>query len=173
MGMNSPTCSPSSTAINEPTRENESCASPLKLLACLDAAACHDRDSRRMGLTYEDILRGFDDPERWLTYSGDYSGRRHSPLTRITPENVGELRPIWTFQTGTTTRGRGFEATPLVDDGVLYVTASTWRSRSRSASATRCSTAATGGGSADAGFRSVIPRVSMGMGYRFDICRGL
>lgn len=76
------------------------------------------------GPSYEDILAGFSDPERWLTYSGDYSGKRHSPLTQITPENVSTLRPIWTFQTGTTTRGRGFETTPLADDGVLYVTGS-------------------------------------------------
>ena len=76
------------------------------------------------GPTYEDILSGFNDPTRWLTYSGDYSGSRHSPLTQITPENVAELRPIWTFQSGTTTRGRGWETTPLLDDGVLYLTGS-------------------------------------------------
>jgi alcohol dehydrogenase (cytochrome c) len=73
---------------------------------------------------YEDILAGFSDPTKWLTYSGDYSGRRHSPLTQITPENVRSLVPVWTFQTGTETRGRGFETTPLVLDGVLYVTGS-------------------------------------------------
>lgn len=76
------------------------------------------------GPTYADILQGFADPERWLTYSGDYSGKRHSPLTQITPDNVTQLRPIWTFQTDTTTRGRGFETTPLADAGVLYVTGS-------------------------------------------------
>ncbi|MED5411888.1 MAG: PQQ-dependent dehydrogenase, methanol/ethanol family [Pseudomonadota bacterium] len=76
------------------------------------------------GPSYEDILNGFNDPTRWLTYSGDYSGTRHSPLTQITPENVAELRPIWTFQSGTTTRGRGWETTPLLDDGVLYLTGS-------------------------------------------------
>lgn len=76
------------------------------------------------GPDYQDILRGFADPERWLTYSGDYSGRRHSPLTQIDVDNVAGLRPIWTFQTGTTTRGRGFETSALLDDGVLYVTGS-------------------------------------------------
>jgi alcohol dehydrogenase (cytochrome c) len=75
-------------------------------------------------ITYDDILAGFSDPTRWLTYSGDYSGRRHSPLTQITPENVHRLAPTWTFQTGFDTRGRGFETTPLVVDGVLYVTGS-------------------------------------------------
>ncbi len=76
------------------------------------------------GITYEDILQGLDDPTRWLTFSGDYTGQRHSPLAQITPENVHRLSPQWTFQTGTTTRGRGFETTPLVLDGVLYVTGS-------------------------------------------------
>ncbi len=80
--------------------------------------------AQQAGPTYEDLLAGFADPERWLTYSGDYSGTRHSPLMQITPDNVHELRPVWTFQTGTTTRGRGFETTPLVDEGVLYVTGS-------------------------------------------------
>ncbi|HCI88622.1 MAG TPA: hypothetical protein DHV53_08235, partial [Gammaproteobacteria bacterium] len=44
------------------------------------------------GPSYEDILAGLSDPERWLTYSGDYSGKRHSPLAQITPENVSALR---------------------------------------------------------------------------------
>ena len=76
------------------------------------------------GVTYRDILAGLTDPGRWLTYSGDYSGQRHSPLKQVTPQNVGGLKHQWTFQTGTTTRGRGFEATPLLYDGVLYVSGS-------------------------------------------------
>ena len=59
------------------------------------------------------------DPERWLHYSGDYSGQRHSPLTQITPGNVGQLLPQWAFQTGVLGK---FETTPLVIDGILYVT---------------------------------------------------
>ena len=76
------------------------------------------------GITYRDILDGLKDPSRWLTYSGDYTGQRHSPLKQITTQNVAGLKHQWTFQTGTTTRGRGFEATPLLYDGVLYVTGS-------------------------------------------------
>ncbi|MGD2045213.1 MAG: PQQ-dependent dehydrogenase, methanol/ethanol family [Gemmatimonadota bacterium] len=76
------------------------------------------------GVTYEDILAGLSDPTRWITYHGDYTGQRHSPLTQITPENVHRLAPVWTFQTGFDTRGRGFETTPLALDGVLYVTGS-------------------------------------------------
>ena len=50
------------------------------------------------------------------------AGERHSPLTQITPRTCSGLVPVWTFQTGTLARGRGFETTPLALDGVLYVT---------------------------------------------------
>ena len=39
-------------------------------------------------VTSQDILDGFKNPTRWLTFSGNYSGQRHSPLKQITPENV-------------------------------------------------------------------------------------
>jgi alcohol dehydrogenase (cytochrome c) len=71
------------------------------------------------GVTYQDLLNGFKDPTKWLTFSGDYTGQRHSPLTQITPENVSQLVAQWTFQTDTPGK---FEATPIVLDGVLYVT---------------------------------------------------
>jgi len=95
-----------------------------RLVALASAFTLTTAASAQSGPDYEDILAGFADPERWLTYAGDYSGTRHSPLTQITADNVHQLRPIWTFQTGTTTRGRGFETTPLADDGILYVTGS-------------------------------------------------
>jgi alcohol dehydrogenase (cytochrome c) len=75
-------------------------------------------------VTDADLRTGLNDASRWLTYSGDYSGRRHSPLREITPANVHRLKPLWIFQSGTLARGRGFETTPLVLDGVLYVTGS-------------------------------------------------
>ena len=76
------------------------------------------------GVTAADLRAGLAEPTRWLTFSGDYTGQRHSPLTQITPRNVGSLSPQWTFQTGSYARGRGFETTPLAVDGVLYVTGS-------------------------------------------------
>ncbi|HSC14050.1 MAG TPA: PQQ-dependent dehydrogenase, methanol/ethanol family [Gammaproteobacteria bacterium] len=74
------------------------------------------------GVTSADIAAGLKDPTRWITFSGDYSGQRHSPLRQITPRNVSRLGVQWTFQSGTYARGRGFETTPLALDGVLYVT---------------------------------------------------
>jgi alcohol dehydrogenase (cytochrome c) len=76
------------------------------------------------GVLQTEIDVGLADHTRWLTFSGDYSGARHSPLTQITPRNVRRLVPQWLFQGGTLARGRGFEATPLLYDDVLYVTGS-------------------------------------------------
>jgi alcohol dehydrogenase (cytochrome c) len=70
-------------------------------------------------VTSQDLLDGLKDPTRWLSNGGDYSGQRHSPLTQITPENVNQLAAQWTFQTGTL---GSFQTTPMVIDGVLYVT---------------------------------------------------
>lgn len=49
------------------------------------------------GVTYRDILEGLKDPSRWTTFSGDYTGRRHSPLTEINPGNVGDLPADLTY----------------------------------------------------------------------------
>ena len=73
-------------------------------------------------VTSQDLMDGFKNPARWLTFSGDYSGRRHSPLKQITPENVKRLTPLWTFQAEGMVLNRGYETTPLVLDGVMYIT---------------------------------------------------
>ena len=73
-------------------------------------------------VTFRDFRDGFKNTSRWLTYSGDYSSRRHSPLKEITPENVSGLAVQWTFEATGMSRGRGFEATPLLVDGVLFIT---------------------------------------------------
>src|ERR1700741_3895622 len=59
-------------------------------------------------------------PDSWLTFHGDYSGRRHSSLAAITPENVNKLRQGWRFQTGQT---QAIKSSPILVDGVLYITA--------------------------------------------------
>ena len=57
--------------------------------------------------------------DSWPTYHGDYSGQRHSGLTRITPDNVGQLTLAWSFQTGQTQQ---IKASPILVDGVIYIT---------------------------------------------------
>jgi alcohol dehydrogenase (cytochrome c) len=75
--------------------------------------------ARAQDISTKDLLAGLANASRWLTHSGDYAGHRFSPLTQITPANVDQLAAQWTFQTGVVNK---FEATPIVVDGVLYVT---------------------------------------------------
>lgn len=53
----------------------------------------------------------------WPTRDGDPGGRRYSPLTQITPENVSTLQLAWSFDTG----APNLQVTPLVIDGVMYL----------------------------------------------------
>src|SRR6267378_1074430 len=89
------------------------------LMIVMCSAALAAQQTAAPLVTNQDLLDGLKDPTRWLTYGGNYSGHRHSPLTQITPENVNQLVAQWTFQTGTL---GSFQTTPLVADGVLYVT---------------------------------------------------
>ena len=57
--------------------------------------------------------------DTWPGYHGDYSGRRHSALDQITPQNVGTLGLAWAFQTN---QNAPIKSSPLLVDGVLYFT---------------------------------------------------
>ena len=71
-------------------------------------------------VTLQEIAAGLPaDGSRWLTFGGNYTNQRHSPLTQINPGNVNRLVPQWTFQTATL---GNFQTTTLVRDNVLYVT---------------------------------------------------
>ncbi|MEE4360445.1 MAG: PQQ-dependent dehydrogenase, methanol/ethanol family [Pseudomonadales bacterium] len=61
-------------------------------------------------------------PEEWLTYGGTYDEQRHSGLTQIDRDTIGDLGVAWTYELST---ARGVEATPIVVDGAMYVT-SAW-----------------------------------------------
>lgn len=55
----------------------------------------------------------------WISYNGDYTGRRFSSLTQITPANVEQLRAQWVFHAR---EGSPLEVTPVVVNGVMFVT---------------------------------------------------
>src|SRR5579863_6377303 len=57
--------------------------------------------------------------DTWPGYHGDYSGRRHSSLTQITPQNVKNLGLAWAFQTD---QFAAIKSSPLLVDGILYFT---------------------------------------------------
>ena len=60
--------------------------------------------------------------DEWLTYGGTYDEQRHSSLIDVNKETVADLGVAWTYDLAT---NRGVESTPIVVDGVMYVT-SAW-----------------------------------------------
>jgi alcohol dehydrogenase (cytochrome c) len=64
------------------------------------------------------ILNAEKEPGNWLTYSGNYAAHRYSSLDQINEGNVAKLKSAWSYQQPSLQK---FEATPLVVDGVMYV----------------------------------------------------
>lgn len=55
----------------------------------------------------------------WLSYNGDYTGRRYSGLAQLNPANVGQLRAQWVFHSPNSNH---LEGTPVVVDGLMLMT---------------------------------------------------
>ena len=70
-------------------------------------------------------------PGDWPVYGHDVGGARYSPLTQITRANVSRLQVAWTYHTGMPAlenmghRPPALEVTPIVVDGVMYVSTPT------------------------------------------------
>jgi alcohol dehydrogenase (cytochrome c) len=67
-------------------------------------------------ITYQDLLHP--KPQDWPTYSGSYSGQRHSSLQQIHTGNVAKLAAQWIFPVPGANR---LLVTPVVVNGVMYV----------------------------------------------------
>jgi alcohol dehydrogenase (cytochrome c) len=76
-------------------------------------------NGQSLPVTYDRLLSADKEPGNWLMYSHTYGGWRFSALDQITTQNVKSLGVKWLFQ------GRSqekFETTPLVVDGIMYLT---------------------------------------------------
>ena len=112
------------------------CAAPEPPLPVTEQGRPFDADNARMrgsappvaaGVTHERLLRARAEPRNWLTYYGAYDGQRYSALDQIHAGNVAALRPAWVFQHAPVGLIAGpanaaFEATPIVVDGVMFLT---------------------------------------------------
>jgi quinohemoprotein ethanol dehydrogenase len=85
--------------------------------------ACHAdngaQPARRFGQVDERRVAQADrEPQNWFTKGRDRGETFYSPLARINDRNAVRLGFAWEYQTQT---ARGLEATPIVVDGVMYV----------------------------------------------------
>ena len=61
--------------------------------------------------------------KEWLHVGGDWSNSRYSTLTQLTPANIKNLKGAWVTHLGSGLGAKySLEATPIVKDGVMYVT---------------------------------------------------
>jgi alcohol dehydrogenase (cytochrome c) len=77
------------------------------------------RPSAQTPVPAERLLNATKEPQNWMMYGGDYSSNRYSSLTQITPLNAKSLAYAWAYQSPNT---GSWEATPLVVDGIMFLT---------------------------------------------------
>ena len=77
-------------------------------------------DHAHAQVTFERLLNSSKEPQNWMTYSGDYLGRRFSALDQVNTTNAHALTAKWVYQIGATGK---LETSPLVVEGILYATA--------------------------------------------------
>lgn len=90
----------------------------LKAFVILAASAI-PLAAQGLPVTSERLLNADREPGNWLMYSSTYNSWRFSLLDQINTQNVKNLRPKWLFQARSENK---FETTPLVVDGIMYLT---------------------------------------------------
>ena len=70
-------------------------------------------------VTPQRLAASANEPQNWLTYSGNYASTRFTPLAQITPANVRNLKLQWVYQSPV---AGNWQTTPLVVDGIMYLT---------------------------------------------------
>ena len=70
-------------------------------------------------VTYERLLKP--EPHNWLMVHHDYGAQRHSALDQINKSNIKNMKLKFAVAIGGTSPNEALEATPLVDDGFMYV----------------------------------------------------
>src|SRR5882724_5166678 len=82
--------------------------------------------ARAADMTNERALNPQREPQNWVLHHGNYQGHRFSLLKEINTETVKNLKPVFTvalsgFQSGGRYAFGNLEATPIVEDGIMYV----------------------------------------------------
>ncbi|MES2262701.1 MAG: PQQ-dependent dehydrogenase, methanol/ethanol family [Pseudomonadota bacterium] len=100
-------------------KRNRIIAAACALACALMAAPAADSLAAASGVTQERALAADADSKNWMLHGRTYAEQRYSPLAQVNRETVGKLGLAWSYDMRTQ---RGVEATPIVVDGVMYVT---------------------------------------------------
>ena len=82
---------------------------------------------RAADMTHERALNAAKEPHNWLLYYNNYQGHRFSTLKEINLDTVKNLKPVFSVAlegiegAGARHKTGNLEATPIVEDGIMYV----------------------------------------------------
>ena len=89
------------------------------ILGAASLSSCGHNGGKGAKVDDARLLAAADDGANWMTYGRTYDEQRFSPLSDVNDANVGQLGLEWFSDLDT---ARGQEATPIVVDGVMYIT---------------------------------------------------
>jgi alcohol dehydrogenase (cytochrome c) len=95
-------------------------ASALRLVLIASAFTASTAAPRAAEVTYDRLMHP--EPQNWLMNHHDYSSQRFSPLESINKSNIKNLKLKFAVALGGKAANESLEATPLVEDGFMYVT---------------------------------------------------
>src|SRR5947209_13362793 len=72
-------------------------------------------------VTFDRLVNADKEPHNWLMNHRTYDAQRYSPLVRINKDNVKNLKLAFAVAIGGTSANENLQATPLAEDGFLYV----------------------------------------------------
>ena len=131
-GQEEPSTSPSITTPAEPAAPVQAEPAPAPNLALEEPAELfaelptHWLNEESIGDGQEGVTTALQETaheraDHWIQYGGGYNNYRHSPIVELSPQNIDNLEVAWAFPTGTVGQ---FSVSPLIYDGIMYITSS-------------------------------------------------
>jgi glucose dehydrogenase len=93
--------------------------SRARMLAAFGALLAGALPARAADTTYERLVNP--EPQNWLMNHRDYTAQRYSALDAINRTNAKNLKLLFAVALGGTSNNESLEATPLVEDGYMYM----------------------------------------------------
>src|SRR4029079_7943553 len=83
--------------------------------------------ARAADMTFERSLNVSKEPQNWLLHHGNYEGYRFSQLKEMNTDTCKNLKPVFSvalggYESGGRYKFGNLEGTPIVEDGMMYVT---------------------------------------------------
>src|ERR1700745_2874323 len=93
----------------------------IRNLLLAGVAAVATRAAAAAEVTPDRLINADKEPHNWLMNHRTYDAQRYSPLAKINKDNIKNLKLAYAVAIGGTSANENLQATPLAEDGYLYV----------------------------------------------------